>query len=72
MGLLDDFTEEEIAEEEEVEEVPEEEEEKEKGISLACDSNKKSIPTREKTSYEVKLINTMDSDQEIDLEVRLL
>ncbi|MEF8831910.1 MAG: transcription elongation factor Spt5 [Candidatus Thermoplasmatota archaeon] len=72
MGLLDDFTEEEIAEEEEVKEIPKEEEEEEKGISLVCDPNKKSIPTREKTTYKVKLINTTDSEQEIDLEVHLL
>jgi len=72
MGLLDDFTEDEIAEEEKVEEIPEEEEEEEKGISLVCDPNKKSIPTREETTYKVKLINTTDSKQKIDLEVHLL
>ncbi len=72
MGLLDDFTEDEIAEEEKVEEIPEEEEEEEKGISLVCDPNKKSIPTREETTYKVKLINTTDSEQKIDLEVHLL
>lgn len=72
MGLLDDFTEEEIAEEEEVKEIPEEEEEKEKGISLVCEENKKSIPTRESASYKVKLINTTDSQQEIELEIHIL
>ncbi len=71
MGLLDDFTEEEIAEEE-TEEMPEEEEEKEKGISLTCDPNKKSIPTRERTTYKVKLINTTEEKQKIDLDVHLL
>ncbi len=72
MGLLDDFTEEEIAEEKEVEEIPEGEEEEKKGISLTCDPNKKSIPTRERTTYNVKLINTTDSNQGIDLDVHLL
>lgn len=72
MGLLDDFTEDEIIEEKEVKEIPEKEEEEEKGISLICDPNKKSIPTREKTTYKVNLINTTDSKQKIDLEVHLL
>lgn len=71
MGLLDDFTEEEIAEEEkEIEK--EEEEEKEEGILLKCDENKKSIPTREEANYDVKLINSSSKTKEIDVKIHLL
>lgn len=71
MGLLDDFTEEEIAEEEkEIEK--EEEEEKEEGILLKCDENKKSIPTREEANYDVKLINSSSTTKEIDVKIHLL
>ena len=71
MGLLDDFTEEEIAEEKVEEKAPEEEKE-EKGISLVCEENKKSIPTRESAKYNVKLINTTNSKQKIDIETHLI
>ncbi len=71
MGLLDDFTEDEITEEEE--KFPEEEEEKEeKEIILKCEPYKKSIPTREKTTYNVKLVNTSSSEISIDLRIHLL
>ncbi len=72
MGLLDDFTEEEIAEEKVEEKAPEEEEKEEKGISLVCEENKKSIPTRESAKYNVKLINTTNSKQKIDIETHLI
>lgn len=72
MGLLDDFTEEELAEKEEVEEIGEREEEEDKGIFLSCDPFKKSIPTTEETTYKVKLANTADSKQSIDLEYTIL
>lgn len=68
MGLLDDFTEEEIAEEEE--EITEEEEET-RGIFLNCDPTKKSIPSREKAKYNVKLVNSSVSTKEIELEIHL-
>lgn len=72
MGLLDDFTEEEIAEEEEEKEIIEKEEKEEKGISLVCEENKKSIPTRESVTYDVKLINSTNSKQKIELEINIL
>ncbi len=72
MGLLDDFTEEEIAEEKVEEKAPEEEKKEEKGISLVCEENKKSIPTRESAKYNVKLINTTNSKQKIDIETHLI
>ncbi len=77
MGLLDDFTEEEIAEEEEKEEfVPkekkEEEEEKELGIKLVCEDNKRTVTTENKTDYLVKLVNETNSGQKIDLKGHLI
>jgi len=71
MGLLDDFTEEELIEEKE-EEVPEEEEEEEKkGIFLKCDPNKKSIPTRDRANYKVKLINSASSSISVDVRMHV-
>ncbi len=72
MGLLDDFTEDEIAEKEEEEAIEKEEKKEEKGIFLKCEPNKKSIPTREKVRYKIKLINSSPSVQEIDLEIHIL
>ncbi len=72
MGLLDDFTEEELAEEEKVEEEIKEEEEEKKGIFLACDPCKRSVPTTKMADFEIKLINSTDSKQPIDLDFTLL
>ncbi|MFP3872276.1 MAG: transcription elongation factor Spt5 [Candidatus Natronoplasma sp.] len=72
MGLLDDFTEEEILEKEKEEKTEEVEEEEGKGIFLECDENKKSIPTREKATYKVNLVNTSSSSRKVELRIHLL
>ncbi len=74
MGLLDDFTEDEIVKEEE-KKFPEEKEEKEgkdRGIYLQCEPNKRSIPTREKATYKVKLVNSFPSSRKVDLSIHLI
>ena len=71
MGLLDDFTEEELAEEEE-EEVQVEEKKTQEGIFLKCDPNKKSVTTEEEVKYKVKIVNSTSSDQTIELSGHVL
>ncbi|MFP4608660.1 MAG: transcription elongation factor Spt5 [Candidatus Aenigmatarchaeota archaeon] len=72
MGLLDDFTEEEILEKEKEEKTEEVEGKEGKGIFLECDENKKSIPTREKATYKVNLVNTSSSSRKVELRIHLL
>ncbi len=72
MGLLDDFSEDEILEEEEEEEKLEEIEEEHKGLLLECDNPQDSVTTGSDIDYRVTVINDTGEDQPLEVKAHLI
>lgn len=73
MGLLEDFTEEEIKEEPEEKKVEEEEGKEEKlGLHFKCEDTRESITTGTSITYMVDLINDTDQKHNVEVSAHLI
>ncbi|MGM0510280.1 MAG: transcription elongation factor Spt5 [Thermoplasmatota archaeon] len=72
MGLLEDFTEEEIEEEPEEKKVEEEVEEEKLGLHFQCEETRKSVTTGSDVVYLVNLINDTDQGHTVKVNAHII